>query len=119
MYADLLDYYDIDLVDVVEGTARTTPLLVLSLIEGLSDGSRFTASRLGGSRYLGWSEDRMILAAILDAINDNTLVSGDWPKGKRPKFKPWPRPWDEDKGKSKKKRTVKDLFRMFGGARVN
>ena len=78
----------------------------------------FHAMRNGGMGFLGWDVDRQLMAATYDALRDLTLVSGNWKKGKVPKFKPWPRPWDKDRNPdgSKKKVTVADLFKRFGGA---
>lgn len=38
-----------------------------------------------------WGQDRYLLAAVYDALNTNTAVTGRW-KSRPPKFDPWPRP---------------------------
>lgn len=104
-----------DLRDVVNGEGPP-PILVLSLVGGLPDDSMFHAMRRGGVEYLGWDQNRMILAQSFDAIRDLTLVSGNWKPNKAPKFKPWPRPWDGKNASGKKKNaSVKDLYKKFGG----
>lgn len=82
------------------------PLFVLALYEGLPDDSACAAISAGGLEYLGWGENRALLANIYDALNQNTLVSGQWKKGKEPKFKPWPRPGERSKKKEKKQQKV-------------
>ncbi len=67
----------------------------------------------GGSEYFGWGVDRHILAATFDALNINTRATGNYPKGKEPKFPMWPRP-GEDKPK-KKKASVAELYKSFSG----
>ena len=110
-------YYNVDLREV-GSKEGLPPKLVLPLIEGLPDDSMMHAMRNGGIGFLGWGQERALLSATYDAIRDLTLVSGQWKKNKRPNFKPWPRPWDKDRNKdgTKKKATVKDLFRKIGGA---
>src|SRR5690606_34607074 len=98
------DLRGIDLVKVVNGDGPP-PILVVSVIRGLPDTSRTAALASGGYEFLGWGGDRYALAAIYDAINSNTIATGNFKK--KPKVDPFPRP----KKKSKKKRTVADLHR--------
>lgn len=72
------------------------------------------ASMSGGTDFLGWGMERHLLAALYDAINLNTRATGNWEKGKAPKFDPWPRP--KPKGSApeeRKKVTVADLYRRL------
>lgn len=94
------------------------PKLVLPLIEGLPDNSMTHAMKNGGLGFMGWGSERQMIAALYDAVRDLTLVSGNWKKNKVPKFKSWPRPWDKNRNPdgTKKKATVKDLWKMFGGS---
>ncbi|WP_205740584.1 hypothetical protein [Haloactinopolyspora alba] len=50
-----------------------------------------------------------MLASLFDALNLNTKISGNWKKGKEPKFPEWPRP-ETASATTKKKATVKDLW---------
>lgn len=56
-------------------------------------------------------------ADIFDALNQNTRATGQWGKGKAPKFKPWPRPAATKKkqaGEKKPKRiSVADIYKKF------
>lgn len=80
------------------------------------------AEEQGSLDHLGWDTDRYALAAIYDAINLNTRATGNWGKGKAPKFKPFYRPSSK---KSKKKavskkdvadgNALKKLFARFAG----
>ena len=100
-------------MDVVEGRGPV-PLLVLSLIEGLQfePNSMLRAHLLGGPEFIGWDEERNILASIYDAINTNTTATGQWKKGKTPDIPAWPRP-GESRERGKKKVSVKDLYTHF------
>lgn len=70
----------------------------------------------GGSQYFGWDPDRYMLADLIDAINNNTLATGNWKKGQVPKFQPYPRPEETaTDGSGKKRRSVKDIYRHFSG----
>jgi len=73
----------------------------------LPDTSRTAALASGGYEHLGWGLDRHLLASIYDAVNANTVATGNYKK--KPKIDPFPRP--KPKGK-KKKRTVADIHRM-------
>lgn len=99
---------------MVEGEGPA-PSLVLTLIEGLPDDSLTTALMSGGRQYLGWGENRHLLAGIFDAINLNTTGTGQWAKGKAPEFDPWRRPSDKNRDNQgrKKKTTVADLYNRF------
>lgn len=84
------------------GTLR--PAKVLRLAQHLPDDGAFAASlrfhsterrvRVDPSPhdFRGWGHDRYLLAAIFDAVNLNTRATGQWGKGKAPKFDPYPRP---------------------------
>ncbi|PSL04136.1 hypothetical protein CLV30_106141 [Haloactinopolyspora alba] len=63
----------------------------------------------GGPEHLGWGVERHVLASLFDALNLNTKISGNWKKGKEPKFPEWPRP-ETASATTKKKATVKDLW---------
>lgn len=69
----------------------------------LPDRSRVVAASQGGSEYRGWTFDRHLLAAILDALNINThaFVSAN-SKRKVKSPKPVPRPGDEERKKEAK-----------------
>lgn len=90
-----------------------TPRLVLVLIEGLPDTSMFLAMRRGGLEFMGWGGDRAIMAAVFDAIRENTTYTGHWKKGKPPDLPTYPRP-NEKKKAEKKDNSVAGLFKRFG-----
>lgn len=112
MYPDLLFYYGIDLVAVIEGRGPS-PALVHSLIARLPDTSMTHALASGGVEHLGWGMDRHLAAETYDAINQNTRATGNWGKKAPPKIDPFPRP--KRKGGNKKATSVKDIFQRFQG----
>ena len=90
------------------------PSLVISLIASLSDTSRTLASIRGGPQFRGWGVDREILALLYDLLTQLIIVSGNWQKGKVPKFKPFPRPKGEEKAKEKKKPpTLREVWKRL------
>lgn len=66
--ADLLEFYDVDLRDVLRPEARLTPLYLLVLIRGLPEDSRFNAERRGGRQFRGWDESRYATVAIVNGL---------------------------------------------------
>lgn len=91
--ADLLEFYDVDLRDVVRPEARLTPLYLLVLIRGLPDDSRFNAERRGGRQFRGWDESRYATVAIVNALRalQWTYVAAHV-KNKPPPPEPFPIP---------------------------
>lgn len=67
------------------------PALLLALLERLPDDSMTAALAAGGKHLFGWGVDRYIAADTFDALNLNTVATGQWKK-KPPEIKPYPRP---------------------------
>lgn len=89
-------------------------------MQRLPDTSLTSALLNGGRDHFGWGVDRHIQADIFDALNVNTKATGQWQKGKAPKFPAWPRPSSKSKksakaGKPDKPVSVADLYTKFGG----
>lgn len=78
-------------MDVIEGRGPS-PYFVMTLVRRLPDTSLTVALASGGRDQFGWGVDRHLAADLFDALNQNTRATGQWGKGKAPKFKPWPRP---------------------------
>lgn len=115
MYPDLRYYYGVDLVDVIEGRGPA-PSLVLALIGRLPDTSLTIALAAGGREHFGWGIDRHMAADAYDATRDNTLATGNWAKGKQPKFPLWPRPKTKPSkttSDAKPRTSVKDIYKKF------
>lgn len=108
MYPDLRFYYGVDLAETIAGRGLS-PSLALSLVQRLPDTSLTMALASGGREFFGWGVDRYLAADTYDAVNLNTRATGQWQKGKAPKFPPYPRPTKGAKA-VKKRRSVKDLF---------
>lgn len=101
-----------------------SPDLVVLQVTRLPVGSGYISAKLaeqrGGSAedYLGKDHAWYLAADTYDAIMLNTKVSGNWKKGKAPKFDPYPRPGS--KQASGKPSTAPDMlnsiFTKMGGA---
>lgn len=98
-YGDELDYEltqaGIDLVEVIAGRTNWCPGRLLSFIEQLPEDGPFKAALQGGPEFRGWDIQTYLLADLWDGLSTNTLVSGNWAKGKTPKIPPYPRPGAE------------------------
>lgn len=62
----------------------------------------------GGAQFRGWTRTHDLLAGVYDAINANTVATGNFKK--KPKIPPWPRPTR----KPKRPKTVADIRKHFG-----
>ncbi|MEU9126580.1 hypothetical protein AB0D08_00430 [Kitasatospora sp. NPDC048540] len=87
-------------------------------MQRLPDTSLTVALASGGRDHFGWGVDRYLAADLYDALNVNTRATGNWPKGKAPKFPAWPRPAARAKKKTapsdKPKRVgVADIYKKF------
>lgn len=111
MVPDLKFYYDVDLVDVIQGRGPS-PLLVLLYVQRLPDTSLTTALMRGGRHHFGWGVDRHIAVDSYDALNVNTRVSGQWKKP--PTFPLWPRPNSETTAESKPKKPKVSVAQLWG-----
>lgn len=91
------------------------PSLLIALIERLPDTSMTTALAAGGKQMFGWGLDRYMLADVYDALNLNTVATGNFTK--RPKLPSYPRPKSTKKAKSdlEKRRPIgiKQLYQQF------
>lgn len=66
------------------------PALLLAQIERLPDNSMTAALATGGRQFFGWGLDRSLAADTYDAVNINTIATGNFKK--RPSVAPYPRP---------------------------
>lgn len=108
-----------DLLEVIEGKGPA-PSLVVSLVRGLPDNSVTKGLITGGEKYVGWGQDRHMLADLIDTLNQNTRATGQFKSP--PKIKPYPRPKAKPEpvaGKGRKKVSVRDLYEKFSGAASN
>lgn len=105
------------MADTIQGRGLS-PSLVLLLAQRLPDTSLTVALASGGRDHFGWGVDRHMAADIFDALNQNTRATGNWGKGKPPKFPMWPRPNKKAKTPEQKRpKTVKELFEQFSKRR--
>lgn len=97
---------------MIEGRGPS-PSLVLALIERLPDDSLTIALAMGGRQHFGWGTDRHLRADLFDAINANTMMTGQYKKGKAPKLDPWPRPARKSKTANKLNASVAAIHARF------
>lgn len=101
LVADFRRYYGLDLADVIDGRGGLTPRKALALIVHLPAASAFAASARGGHQYRGWTEDRYLAVAQINAIREQTWVLAAI-NSKRPPKRPEPLPTPDDGDKRKK-----------------
>ena len=91
--ADFAQFYNgLDIADVWRGQLSPRRVLVLAGQLGTIPGSRFRAATLGGSDWLGWSPEARLLADLVDAVVDNSVVTVKSAGGKTKRPEPYPRP---------------------------
>lgn len=106
--------YGLSLTSVVAGDV--SPREAIHLIERLPEGSHYHASVLGDedeALFIGVDKHYRLLAALFDAVNMNTVATGQFKK--RPKIEPWPLPEAAKKKreKARKPRDIRSLHAMF------
>ena len=90
------------------------PLLVLSLVDRLPEGSKTYAmvqSKKHWRAFMDITREYYALAGIFNAVNTNTAATGNFKK--RPKFDPWPTPHDLVKRDKERPKTVADLYKRM------
>lgn len=80
------------------------------LVKRLPDDSMTAALMQGGREFFGWGTDRYMAADTYDALNVNTIATGQWKKGKKPDIPPWPRPKKDAIREKKKPVSVRDVW---------
>jgi len=101
MIADFREVYHLRLLDVLDGTLSVAEAAILT--EQLPPSSRTFAARQGGAEYWGWTLDRHLTAALVDAVRENTFAfiqSNTKKKLRNPQ--PIPRPGDEERKQQEK-----------------
>ena len=84
-----------------------SPREILSLINNLPIESRFVAIQRGGIEFWGWTIMQYQLAQLIDAVNDNTVVSAKVGGAKRVKQAPrFYRPETKKKQKNNQFRSI-------------
>lgn len=100
LIVDLLNYYQVDLRDVLRADGGLSPRYVMNLIVNLPLASAFVAAKRGGPQFRGWDETRYCLVAIINAVrtaNYLFISANSDPKKKRPDLPdPFPTPDDFD-----------------------
>jgi hypothetical protein len=101
IFADLLQYCGVNLVVALKPGSGFSPRQLLALIHQLPVESRTVAAIQGGPEFRSWTPDTYLLAAVIDAVRENTwaFVSANSKKKPKPP-EPVKRP-----GKAKKKKT--------------
>lgn len=86
--ADFQQYYGLRLKKLLGDDGGYSQKEILSLIVNLPVESRFISVERGGLEYWGWSVTQYLLAALIDTVNDNTIVSARVAGAKRAKQAP-------------------------------
>ena len=110
MLADFREYYGLRLSDVLRFDGSLPVWEAAILATQLPPTSRTAAMVQGGIEYWGWTLDRHLFAATLDAINTHVYAyvqSNTKKKVKQPH--PVPRPGDEER---KKQAALNNPFAM-------
>jgi hypothetical protein len=92
--ADLKLYFGVQLKDVVDfPVSELSPREVLAYIRNLPPESATVAELRGGPEFLGWGNDRYMMADLIDAIRELIYVQVASKSKKKPQPpKPYERP---------------------------
>lgn len=101
----MLQYYGIDIRDLLDEEYPLSPRYALVLIINLPKEGAFYASRRGGQQFRGWNEDRYAMANLIDAQNAANylfIMANRDPKRAKPQPpKPYYRPDQSEPGHNK------------------
>lgn len=97
--ADLMEYYTVDIRDVLVPDSGVTPRWLLTLIAGLGEESRYAASCRGGQHLRGWTQDRYLSVFALETQRATQWIHTAANSTKRP---PFPKPFPLPKAKQQK-----------------
>ena len=102
LYVDLLKYFNFDLAAFLAGGVASSPRLILTLIRHLPEGSHYVALLQSAtveesqqvtepeidpvSEQLMWTQDRMLMAQLINSVNMLVRHSISWQEGKAPKL---------------------------------
>jgi hypothetical protein len=105
LYVDLLDYYQLNIVDFLRGEVATTPRLILTLLRNLPEGARYAAAIASApevatvaekretpeetdpaSEARTWTQDRLLMAQLINSVNTLVRFTIQWEQGKAPKL---------------------------------
>jgi len=98
MFADFREYYNIRLSDVLRFDGSLPVWEAVVLAKQLPHSSRTMACLQGGIEYWGWTFDRHVMVALLDAMTiQNYAFISAHTETKIPKPRPVERPGDEER----------------------
>lgn len=96
--SDLRRYYGVNLSDVLVEESGLSPRLVIAYIRNLPIDSATAAALRGGDQFRGWDTQTYLLAAVVDAVNQNTFAFVSANSKKKPKA---PEPIERPEQKTK------------------
>jgi hypothetical protein len=122
-------------VDFLRGDVATTPRLILAMLRNLPEGSRYVAAISSAPEVADappsdtpaeddpsaelrvWTQDRMLMAQLINSVNVLVRYSINWEQGKAPKLPlVGPSSWSGDKGnKPAKPLSVMDVLNKITG----
>lgn len=122
---DLREYMGLDLAAFLAGEVHSSPTVILAMLRNLPEGSRFfkamsaqiaeddrpemTAEQEEAADKAFWNADRQLIAMLINAVREQTQVTGNW-KNKPPEM-PVIGPLNWDKKRVKKQEIKKNGFR--------
>jgi hypothetical protein len=133
IYIDLIEYFDFNLVDFIRGDVASSPRLVLTMLRNLPEGSRYVAAITSAPEVADatpqgipaeadpvleartWTQDRQLMAQLINSVNVLVRHTISWEQGKAPKLPlVGPAAW-RGEGKPAKPLTVMDVLNKITG----
>lgn len=125
VFLDLREYLGFDLVGFLAGEVFSSPTLILAMLRNLPEGSRYfkamsaqiaeddrpepTAEQEEAADEAFWTPDRQLMAMLINAVREQTQVTGNWKK--KPPEMPVIGPITWDKKRVQKHDIKKNGFR--------
>lgn len=141
LFIDLLKVYQFNLVAFLRGEAAGSPRLILTMIRHLPEGTNYVAALQSApavelpeppiakeptidpvAENLMWTQDRLLMAQLINSVNMLVRHSIQWQDGKAPKLPViGPAEWrgEGDKPKTPKPLTVMDVINNVMGHTKN
>lgn len=113
MLGDFQAYYGLDFVGLMRPDSSYSPRRTLVLIRQLPPESATMAALRGGDAFRGWGLDQYFLAALVDAVRENTYAV----VAANSKRKPKP-PEPIQRPESHKPQPKTNQFAAMAGARI-
>ena len=115
MLGDFQAHYNLDFVALLRTDSGYSPRRILALIRQLPIESATQARLRGGEHFAGWGLDQYFLAALVNAVRENTYAVIAANSKRKPKP---PEPVETPDQQQRKQQPQTNRFAAMAGARI-